>query len=79
MTRNQQLKQCREMLKDIKPRLINECKRLISSGGLSYSDKEKNDYSNAKVLIKTALENEATQYLPLTTESRKAYNNLKHF
>lgn len=64
---------------NIKKEVLDECERLLASGGISFSDTEEGDFSTAKILMYVALKNIAFQYYPPTGTYKKIADNLEHF
>lgn len=77
-TQKQCLRKCRAMIKDNQKALVNECTRLILSGALPF-DKYGNTFELPKVVMATALMNQAFQYKPNSAALKKIHNKLVVF
>lgn len=63
-----------EVIKQIPERINKECKRLANSGGISTRDQ-----AAWRIILVTALLNEADAWRPLSEELKEQVKNLRHF
>lgn len=79
MTKQQALDKIDKMIAEYYPhKLREECARLLESGGVDLEAYE-NDFRLPKIVLSTALKNEAWQFKPHTKEDQKAAKNLEVF
>ena len=57
MTNIQCLKKCKELIRNAK--IMEECERLIKSGGINVSEANKDEFTVPRVIVSTALLNVA--------------------
>jgi hypothetical protein len=66
------------MMPDLIEGIRKECISLYESGGIDVKQFG-NDYQLPKLILTVALENQSTQYTPLSPTYKKDLKNLKHF
>lgn len=77
MTNKQIEKQIKKLIKN--NNLLEECKRILLSGGVDISNENKDSYTKANTILKVALENIATDIRLFGSEAQSDYKNLKKF
>uniref|UniRef100_A0A6H1Z8Q5 Uncharacterized protein n=1 Tax=viral metagenome TaxID=1070528 RepID=A0A6H1Z8Q5_9ZZZZ len=82
MTKKQCMKNIKEMInQDVKKYLVEECNRLLMSGGISISEELKDHYGKAKAILHVACINLSEQYRPLASQKDllSDVKNLQYF
>jgi len=79
MTKRQCMTKIKGMMKDDKNYLITECQRLLKTGGIDIKDEDSESFTKAKAVYYVALLDLLFQRKPVSYESKKDIENLKHF
>ena len=76
MTEKQLERQLKKIIKD-NVNILEECKKIILSGAIDFSNEKLEGYTKANVILKAALENAADKIRLFGSEAQSDYKNLK--
>ncbi|KKN73853.1 hypothetical protein LCGC14_0396550 [marine sediment metagenome] len=78
MTKTQFMKKVRELARETKKDIIDECWRLLNSGAIDYQ-KYENGYALPKTVMTVACEKAAWNWHPLSSDLKAEARNLRKF